>query len=355
MATKPLVSDYHVHPGHYVREALEHYGMTQSELAERTGRPPQAISEIVNGKKELTEETAFELEAVLGTPAHVWMNLETTYRYAQETESRSKQLAAQVDTARLFPYNELAKQGWVVPSQVAEARVDNLIKFFGVANLNLVHTSYAPAFRKAEKHEPSPYCLAAWLRIGEKTAEGLDLPGYSRASLHQALPYLRQITTSGDNLVGAIRGILGPTGTAFVVAPHLPNTYANGATFWHAGKPVVLLSIRGVFEDIFWFTLFHELGHILLHERSATFIEGLGASNDEEAQADTFACDTLIPRSDWLAFRQSDRRKEADIRNFAESQGISPAIVVGRMMHEDQAFQHYSGLHKIRRKLVYNP
>src|SRR5437773_13366 len=148
MATKPLISDYLVPPGHYVREALEHYGMTQAELAERTGRPTQAINEIVNGKKEVTEETAFELEAVLGTPAHVWLNLEYTYRYGMQAQNRSERLAEQVALAAHYPYSELAKLSWVEPSRKAEERVANLLKFFGVAHLDFVHTSYAAAFRK---------------------------------------------------------------------------------------------------------------------------------------------------------------------------------------------------------------
>ncbi len=354
MATKPLVSDYLVPPGHYVREALEHYGMTQAELAERTGRPPQAISEIVNGKKELTEETAFELEAVLGTPAHVWLNLECTYRYGLESQQQTNRLAEQGETSKRYPYAELAKLGLVEATLAVEARVANLLRFFGVANLELVHKSYAAAFRKAEKQQPSPHCLAAWLRIGEKLAEDLELPAFDRVALQAALPALRTVTTIDGDVARAIQEVLSAAGVAFVLAPHLPKTYANGAAFWHAGRPVVLLSIRGVYEDIFWFTLFHELGHILLHERSATFIEGLGARSEEEEQANQFACDILIARPEWDRFKRSARIDETIIRAFADKQGICPAIVVGRLMHEDGAYARYRLLHPLRRKLVYD-
>jgi len=137
MATKPRVSDYLVPPGHYVREALDHYGLTQAELAERMGRPAQAVSEIINGKKEVTEETAFELESVLRTPAHVWLNLECQYRYARQTIERQEQLSKQIEEARSYPYNELAKLGYVPRERDPRGRVVNLLQFFGVAKLEL--------------------------------------------------------------------------------------------------------------------------------------------------------------------------------------------------------------------------
>jgi HTH-type transcriptional regulator/antitoxin HigA len=196
--------------------------------------------------------------------------------------------------------------------------------------------------------------LAAWLRIGEKLAEDLDLPKYDRARLQSALSALRQVTTASGDLEAAIRDVLGPAGVAFVVAPHLPKTYANGAAFWHANRPVVLLSLRGAYEDIVWFTLFHEVGHILLHERSATFIEGLGAQSNEEEEANQFACDTLIPQSDWDEFRQIYRVDRDDVIALAERQKISPAIIVGRLMHEEGAFHRYHSLRSMRRKLVYD-
>ena len=355
MATKPLISDYLVPPGLYVREALEHYGMTQAELAERTGRPTQAISEIVNAKKEITKETAFELEAVLGTPAHVWLNLECTYRYGLEAKHHAARLAEQVAQSENYPYSELAKLGWVTASRNKSERVGYLLSYFGVAHLDLVKTNYSAAFRKSVKKEPSPYCLAAWLRIGERLAEKIDLPPYDKEALKRALPELRRATRTSTDVVLALQIILHYAGVAFVIAPHLTKTYANGAVFWHGSRPVILMSIRGAYEDVFWFTLFHELGHILLHEKSATFIEGLGMQSDEEKEADEFACNTLIPQEIWLQFRQNRKYDMRSVENFSRDQEISPAIVVGRLMHDDSAFDGYHTLRRLRRQLTFVP
>jgi HTH-type transcriptional regulator/antitoxin HigA len=67
-------------PGEYLRDELEARGWTQSQFAYIIGRPLQLVNEIVKGKKRITEQTAMEIGAALGTSAKVWLNLENTYR-----------------------------------------------------------------------------------------------------------------------------------------------------------------------------------------------------------------------------------------------------------------------------------
>ncbi len=192
--------------------------------------------------------------------------------------------------------------------------------------------------------------MAAWLRIGEREAEKMDLPEYDKSLLTKTISTLRTITNEKNPIEPVIQGILGQAGVALVVAPHLPQTYANGAVFWYRKRPVIILSCRGVYEDIAWFTLFHEIGHILLHEKSVTFIEGIESNSDEESEADKFACDTLIPPLVWLSFRQTGRYDPTSISAFAEEIGIHPAIVVGRLLHED-GFKRYPTLMHLRSKM----
>ncbi len=66
-------------PGDFIREELDARGWTQRDLAEIIGRPVQAVSAIVNAKKEITPQTAVALGAALGTSAAFWLNLQTAY------------------------------------------------------------------------------------------------------------------------------------------------------------------------------------------------------------------------------------------------------------------------------------
>ncbi len=75
-------SNLAIPPGELLQEELDAIGMTQQELASRIRRPPQVVNEIIRGKKAITHETALQLEMVLGVPAHIWVNLESSYRMA---------------------------------------------------------------------------------------------------------------------------------------------------------------------------------------------------------------------------------------------------------------------------------
>ena len=77
-----IQTDAVIPPGEHLDETLEALGMTQKALAEAMGRPPQMVSELIRGKKELTAETALDLERVLGIPAYLWVALEGSYRLA---------------------------------------------------------------------------------------------------------------------------------------------------------------------------------------------------------------------------------------------------------------------------------
>ena len=70
-------------PGEYIREEIEARGWTQIDLAEILGRPAQAVSEIITGKRSITPEMARALGDAFGTSAQLWLNLESRYRLAR--------------------------------------------------------------------------------------------------------------------------------------------------------------------------------------------------------------------------------------------------------------------------------
>lgn len=85
----PIHSDAAIPPGEFLQEHLDDLGLSQAEFARRLGRPRQVVNEIVRGKKAITAETALDLEAVLGTPAHIWLGLEQEYRLVLARRARS--------------------------------------------------------------------------------------------------------------------------------------------------------------------------------------------------------------------------------------------------------------------------
>lgn len=344
---KELHSDLPVPPGEYLEEVLETLGMSKAELARRMGRPATKISAIFKGGKAVTPETAMQLEKVVGVPANIWLGLESEFRLALARQSEAKQIAEEIKLLTPFCYSELAKHGVVQKLSSRRAKVRELQRFFGVASLLNVSSEgairYQAAFRvgKAKAAATRPHAVASWLRMGEILAERINCASFDSVELKVALEEIRAMSLQRpQEFQHALRERLAECGVALVIVPHFPGTKAHGATFWLSEeKAVLILTIRGRWADIFWFSLFHELGHILLHGRRDVFIEKekeLPPPEQEaqEEQADVFARDMLISPADYQCFVADGDFYPQSVAAFASRIGIDASIVVGRLQHD---------------------
>jgi HTH-type transcriptional regulator / antitoxin HigA len=342
MATEVQVhSDLAIPPGEYLAEVLTDLGMSQADLARRMGRPEQMVSEILGGAKRITPETALQLERVTGVPANVWTGLEEEYQLTMARALAREQVAGESVLVDLETYRELARLGFVATTRDRSLKVRELWRFFGVASLRNVPqlATYNAAFRVSAAGRTSPYALAAWLRCGELAAADAHTDVYSAQGLRALVPELRSWTRDRlGGVVPKVRAALAARGVALVIVPHLPRTRVHGATFWVSQeKAVVQMSLRGAWSDVFWFSLFHEIGHVLLHGKRQVFLEGYHPADPDgrawEKEADTFASERLIPRRSLDAFLAAGVPTTARILSFAERVGVAPGIVVGRLQH----------------------
>ncbi|MDA3919701.1 MAG: HigA family addiction module antitoxin [Salinisphaera sp.] len=345
MATDTIIqSDLAIAPGEYLLEVLEEAGVSQTDLARRTGRPVQAINEIVKGNKSITAETALQFEAVLGVPAHIWTGLESEYQLVLAKQRAAEELENDKPLVKNFPFKEMAGIGWVKNTRNQTERIFELRRFFEVSSLQNIPTvgAYAPAFRHATGRTPSSHAVAAWLCGGEHDAKEIETAAFDRKRLRDVIDPIRALTCRENfgKAIEELQSLLAESGIAFILRPHLPKTYLTGATFWLRGqdKAALMMSIRGSWADIFWFTLLHEICHILKHKKRSTFVDFEGVDDpeitDQEAEADAFARDTLIPAEDWQTFVGRHDFSADSIFSFAERLALAPGIVTGRLQRE---------------------
>lgn len=328
-------------PGETLQEYLDSLSMKQVDLAKRAGLTTKTINEIIKGKAPITPETALKLESILGTPASFWNNLEGNYQETRARIQAARDIEDEVDIAGLIPYTELAKHGFVNKSRKPQEKVTNLRAFFGVASLHYVPEVLSVAFRKQDKDASSHYALASWIRMGEIMAGDIETESYSEKKVKSSIPLFRKLTVGEDSaFLPILERLCASCGIAFVMVPHLPKTFAQGATKWlNTGKAMIQLSKRYHSADVFWFSFFHELGHILLHSRKEAFVE-LGDRTDFEEEADDFSADCLIPRTSYKKFVEINQFSSDSIIRFAEKVGIDPGVVVGRLQHEKRLGYH---------------
>lgn len=334
----PYTPDVAIPPGATILEMLEDKGMTQAELAVRLGRPANKINELLHGKSSITAPLAIALERVLGLSASFWLELEKNFQLTKARLESEKELLTQAGELKNFPLREMVRCKWIRERSSPAQKVQELLEFFGVGALSQLdkESVLAPAFRRSLVKTANPNALAAWLRRGEKEAAGIETAAFDPAGMRAAIGRVRAMTLlPPSEFIPELVRTCAANGIATVFVPHLPKSYVCGAAYWLGGKAVVQLSLRFRTNDHFWFSLFHELGHILLHGRKETFLDDSSPDAGElEDEANQFAARSLIPDPAYRRLCSQDYRRTAVVEAFAKEIGIAPGIVVGRLQFE---------------------
>lgn len=321
-------------PGVTIKEQLDDRGMSQKEFASRMGMSEKHISHLINGEVQLTTDVAYRLEMVLGLPANFWSNLEVIYREKLAKAEAENALDADKVLAKKFPFKEMAKNGWLPDTSKIEERVIFLRKFFEVIQLErLINGKLLPsiACRHLSITEKSDFALIAWVQKAKIEARGIAVAPINLNELTKQLPTIRAMTTEDPSVFcPKLLEILSNCGIALVLLPHIGGSFLHGTTFCDKNKIIIGLTLRGKDADKFWFSLFHEIGHILLGHLN----QEMELDNAAEEAADLFAKDALIPPKAFNSFVKQGIFSRESMQTFSAAVGIDPGILVGRLQKE---------------------
>ncbi|WP_413488474.1 helix-turn-helix domain-containing protein [Carnobacterium divergens] len=347
MAIKGYVIEpnYATPPGATLKEVLEEKMMTQADLAQRIGLTTKTISKIVNGTAPLSPETASNLELVLGIPASFWNNLEVNFRANIEELRKKEEIVAQIDFIKNSPYNEMAKAGLVEKTKDNIEKVENILRFFACASVDILQSQIkdnkvlAGAYRGSATAEVNDLALYAWIRQGEILANKIETEEFDKIKARESIKALRSLTneTNPSVFIPKLQEICASFGVAVVFVPEVKGSRVCGLTRWLTPHPkaIIQLSLRYKTNDSLWFTFFHELGHIIMHNKQPfyTFNRAYVESNMEK-EANNFASNILIPEDEYLKFINKGIYSREHIIVFSNEISIHPGIVIGRLQND---------------------
>lgn len=358
-ATNQYQPDYSVPPGWLLEERLSAKGISHAEFARRCDRSAKLISEIISGKAPIEPKTALQFERVLGVDASIWLGVEADYRLRQTREAEEKVSQQAVAWSKTFPLAQLVQRGVIgKPSSNGEA-VRELLSFFGVASIEAWNRKYGRshvAYRHSVSFQSNEFSLASWLRMAEIYAELQPCQDYTQSAFREALLPIRSLTRARvEEAVKEAQAHCNSAGVALALVRPLPKARLSGAAWWISSyKPVIALSARHKTGDHLWFSFFHEAAHILLHGKRSVFVDEANYdAEDLEAEANNWASDFLVSRSEWRGFVARKAYSEMDVRDFGVEQSIAPGIIVGRLQFEKR-LPWSSGLNKLKERLKWN-
>lgn len=339
-----LEPDYFFSPGDTLQEWLDENSMSQAELALRLNMSTKALNQIIKVGAPLSQETALKLETVTKVPAQFWNAKEAIFQERKLKILEQNVARENLKLLEVIPVRELRKRGVLTaPPRDQYAIYSQIIGFFQVADAKAWFATWGNhslAFRKSQVHATKVGPLAAWLRLGEIEAIKQDVEEFNPTSLRQELPKIKSLISEPDPNVflRRIQEILNSVGVRFVVIPEIQGTSCSGVTRWVSGIPTIQLSLRHKTDDHLWFTIFHEIGHVLDPAKKSMDISTRdkiivvdARIKEREAEADKFAAEILIP-SRFERFLHGISNSQ-EITKFAKDHEVSPGIVVGRMQH----------------------
>lgn len=320
-------------PGETIKEQLDDRGMLQKEFALRMGMSEKHISRLINGDVQLTIPVAIKLESVLGLPTKFWIALETRYREKIEKANAENDLLEDEKILKNFPYAKMVTLGWIENAQTKTDKIIVLRKFFEVSKLSLLADSKLSnlACRRLKITEKSDNILLVFAQKAKLEARFVETKSINLQKLQKHLQEIRRMTSEPlDTFQKELQNFLCECGIALIFLPHITSSYLQGISFFSGKKIVIGITNRGQYSDKFWFTLFHELAHIVLGHLD---LEN-GTTDKEEKCADNWAKDNLISPKSFNNFVRDKNFSKESILQFAISENISPSIIVGRMQKE---------------------
>jgi len=328
-------------PGEFLKDELDECGLTQRELAEIIGRPPRLVNEIIKGKKQITPQTAIQLEQALGVPAENWLRLQNQYQLFKARLVEDNAIARRRKLKERFQLPKLIKQGWIVVSERLDVLEQRIRDLFCITSLD-APLVFAHAPRKTAKTSEPDLLQLAWLCRCRQLAQQMKVPKYSPAKLQKALGELSTLRENPQD-ISRVPAILADCGVRYVVVKPIEGSKIDGACFWlgeEQEQPVVAMTLRLGRIDNFWFVLRHELEHVLRgHGKEAGYLldqdAGAATAADDpiETVANAAAADFCLNQQalDSYIAAQGASWREASILQLAREQRVHPGLVVGQL------------------------
>lgn len=332
-------------PGELLLARLKEQDLTQVDLATLMGRSPQYVSDMIKGKKRIDSLVALELEEALVTPtAGEW--LEIDLKYQQGLQKQEPGSFRRRDVMEKYPFAvEAVRYGWMPDSknpQELQAHIEQFLAHGVGGTSSVYHFGGQPTEHnfRVGNHESVETSLKAWhTRVYQKAVDeaDADFPAYEPEKADQLLAELKECMENESDVV-KVKDILRRYGVRFVIIPHLKKAPVDGVASYNGGRPYIGLSLRNGQLDRFWFTLMHEIGHIIYKhsERAAIHMDNIDDRSPKdqfELQADEFARQETLSEERFSQFALRGDHSLVGIQKFARNEGVHPSIVIGRLKY----------------------
>ena len=321
------------HPGYYLKEIVDESGLSQEDFAKRLGTTPKNLSVLLRGDQNLSVVIASKLSRMLRTTITYWLNLQQAYDEKLAEIQSDKELKKEREVFKLIDYKYF-RDNFKLPdlSRQVDEQIKCVREFLAVSTLQVLkEESLAVNFRSysANLSQSNTVNANVMVQIAVNQTLREKTPKYNKRKFEKAVSFALTQTKNHTDFLSVIQHAFAEAGVVLVALPNLKNSGVNGASKKVDGKVMLMVNDRRHYADTFWFTLFHEIGHVLNGDLGVSF------KDEKEDEADLYAQSTLIPQDKYESFITQNRYfDELTIREFADLIDRDPGIVLGRLLKD---------------------
>jgi HTH-type transcriptional regulator / antitoxin HigA len=355
---KPFIN---IGPGYTIKKYLEARGWSQEDLSQLIDISAKQLSKIVNDKGRITIDTARLLSKAFETSAEFWINLDTNYRLNTEPNTAKENVTQRKSQIRKYmPVSEILKKGWYRFDNTVEGYEALYEKIWGEkSNDTTIYENIEKKYcarQKKDNEEFTQYYSLTWQQIARLKARDIQVQPYDKTKVQEIIKNFTYYTYSENGLMEIIKD-LNESGIKFFVLSHLSKTYLDGACFLDNDNPVIVYTGRYDRIDNFWFTLAHEIAHVMLHLPKLSgqcFLDDLKegeATSEQEKEADQKA-EKILRVEEILTISQPYTKyfSEEKLKFIAKKLQIEQSVIVGVLQHK--GLVDYRKLNRYKTKVV---
>lgn len=335
-------------PGKTINLEIKARWLNQKEIATRLDTSEKHLIDLIKWESSITPEMALKLEYVFGISMWMRLNMDREYQEQKARVQEQEQLAQEKSIAKNYTSNikHLFELWYLTSRKLSELDLIKELKaFFSVSKLSSISEIYKTlipdftkslaCYRKSEKFKLDEYSLFTFLRIWELDVLKQNAGSFEKSDKKALISKLKELTKDAHPDMEKIKNILNKNWIYFsFLSKNLAKLPVNGLVRYYKDNPLLQLTNREKYSDIFRFNLFHELGHIYKHlKKKDTFLDGAcDWRNTNELEADMFANDCLIDKNDYEILRNNVTEKQ--IIGIAQKSNVHPWIVIWRLAHD---------------------
>ena len=339
------------HPGYYIKEIIEESGMTQEDYAKRLDTTAKNLSLLIRGEQSLSIDMAIKLSKMMDTSIAYWLNLQQAYDAVYAEAKADSSLEGEIEILKILDYRYFREYfGLADHRGHIEEQVGALRRFLKVSTLTVLDKdNLAVSFRKesCELSREDKIKANAMVQVAANRALAEHRVRFDKKRFEAKVEDILKFTRAHKDFYETARVSFAEAGVILVAIPNIPGSKTNGATKKIGESVMLMVNDRGTYGDSFWFTMMHEIGHIVCGDYGISLETD---DSDREKSADEYAREKLIPGNEYRKFKKTGDFSVKAIMSFAETIDRDPGIVAGRLIHDGLIDGASKGIKTLRRK-----